>query len=108
MSHTVPNVKRLFFRHRLEWLAKSLGTYSEEIFQEFYASYVENLLVSLDRRVKLAKQDPLITLLVGRFREDISPVTIYRFMYGTSTGITQAPLTLMFDYMWYMVKSGQF
>ena len=29
--HKVLNVHRLFTRHRLEWMARSLGRYSEEI-----------------------------------------------------------------------------
>ena len=53
--HTVSNVQRLFTCHRLEGMARSLGEYSEEIFREFYASDVETLRGSLDRRSRPAK-----------------------------------------------------
>lgn len=53
---------------------------------------------SLDRWARLAKQDiPLTTMLVQGCRVEISPITIIRFLYGTSTDITWAPLTLELD-----------
>lgn len=106
--HTVLDVHKLFTRYCLKWIARILGTYSEEIVQEFYAFYVETLRGSLDRQVKVAKQDPLTTVLVRGCRVDISLITICCFMYGTSTNITRFPLTLNFYYRWDMVKSCQF
>ena len=47
-------------------------------------------------------------LLVRGYQVDIFPVTIDRFMYGSSTNITRAPLTPEIDYRWEMVKSGKF
>ena len=41
---TVPNVHKLFTRHRLEWMARSLVSYSEEFIREFYGSYVAIIL----------------------------------------------------------------
>ena len=40
---TMPEIHNLFTRHRLEWTARPLGRYSEEMVQEFYASYVATL-----------------------------------------------------------------
>ena len=39
-------IHNLFTRHRLEWTARLLGRYNEEMVREFYASYE----VTLDRR----------------------------------------------------------
>lgn len=50
----------------------------------------------------------LTTVLVWCCRVDISPITIHHFMYGTSTDVTRAPLTLEFDYRMDMVESVQF
>lgn len=41
--YTVPDVQRLFIQHRLEWIDKSLGSFSVEIVWEFYTSYVVTL-----------------------------------------------------------------
>ena len=35
---TMPEIHKLFTRHRLEWTARSLGRYSGELVQEFYPS----------------------------------------------------------------------
>ena len=37
----MPEIHNLFTRHRLEWTARPLERYSEEMVLEFYASYVE-------------------------------------------------------------------
>lgn len=92
--HTVPEVHRLFTRHKLEWMAQGLGTYNEEILTEFYASYVATLRGSIDRRVNLP----------NRTR---SP-TLHRFLYGPTTKTQCAPMTLEFDYRWETVRSGAF
>ena len=47
---TMPEIHNLFTRHRLEWTARPLGRYSEELVREFYASYVATLRSQIDRR----------------------------------------------------------
>ena len=56
---TMPEIYNLFTRHRLDWTARPLGSYSEEMVREFYASYVGTLQSQIDRRAALAKQAPL-------------------------------------------------
>ena len=41
--HVVPLEHYLFIRHRLEWMARSVGSYNEYIVRGFYASYVGTL-----------------------------------------------------------------
>ena len=55
----MPKIHNLFTRHRLEWTARPLGLYSEDLVREFYASYVANLRSHIDRRAAHAKQAPL-------------------------------------------------
>ena len=50
--HIFADVHSLFTCHRLEWMARSLGSYREEVVREFYASYVMTLTGSLDTRAK--------------------------------------------------------
>ena len=45
---TIPEIHNLFTRHRLEWTARPLGRYSEELVREFYASYIETLRSKID------------------------------------------------------------
>ena len=45
---TMPEIHNLFTRHQLEWTARSLGRYSEELIREFYASYVATLRSQID------------------------------------------------------------
>ena len=52
---TMADIHNLFTRHRLEWTARSLGRYIEELVQEFYASYVATLRSQIDRRDAPAK-----------------------------------------------------
>jgi len=33
--HTMPDVHRLFQKHKCEWMARNLGIYSEEIVRQF-------------------------------------------------------------------------
>ena len=40
---TMPTIHALFTRNRLEWSARDVGQYSEELIKEFYASYVSTL-----------------------------------------------------------------
>ena len=54
----MPEIHNLFTRHRLEWKAHPLGHYSEDLVQEFYASYVAILKSQIDNRVAPAKQAP--------------------------------------------------
>ena len=46
---TIPEIHNLFTRHRLEWTARPLGRYSEEMVREFYASYVATLRSQINR-----------------------------------------------------------
>ena len=39
----MPEIHNLFTRHLLEWTARPLGRYSEEMVREFYAGYVATL-----------------------------------------------------------------
>ena len=52
-------IHNLFSRHCLEWTARPLGRYSEEVVREFYAFYVATLRSQIDRRAAPAKQAPL-------------------------------------------------
>ena len=45
--NTVPAVHVLFTHHRLEWMARSVGSYNKEMVREFYISYVHSLQVLL-------------------------------------------------------------
>lgn len=63
--HTVPEVHRLFKWHNFESMARSLGSYREEIAREFYTSYLSTLRGSIDRWARPTKQDPLTSYLVG-------------------------------------------
>ncbi|TMW82926.1 hypothetical protein EJD97_003840 [Solanum chilense] len=56
---TMPEIHNLFTKHRLEWTARPLGRYSEEMVREFYASYVATLYSQIDKRAAPAKQAPL-------------------------------------------------
>uniref|UniRef100_M1DLI6 Integrase core domain containing protein n=1 Tax=Solanum tuberosum TaxID=4113 RepID=M1DLI6_SOLTU len=62
--HTIPEIHRLFKLHKCEWMARHPGTYSEEIVQEFYASYTTSLRGSIDKRSKPTSQDPLTSPMV--------------------------------------------
>ena len=52
---TMPEIHNLFTRHRLEWTARPLGRYSEEMVREFYVSYVATHRSHIDRRTAPAK-----------------------------------------------------
>ena len=56
---SILEIHNLFTRHRLEWITRLLGRYSEEMVREFYASYVATLRSQIDRRAAPAKQAPL-------------------------------------------------
>ena len=96
--HTVHDVHALFTRYRLEWMDRSIRCYNEKVVREFYASYVETLWSSLDRRSNPAKQAPLDHLRICGRRVDISLPTICRFLYGADTDATRELLTLELDY----------
>uniref|UniRef100_M1DC75 Integrase core domain containing protein n=1 Tax=Solanum tuberosum TaxID=4113 RepID=M1DC75_SOLTU len=96
--HTMPNIQALFQRHRCEWMARSPGSYSEEIVREFYASYVATLRRSIEKWVKPAAQPPLKATLVHGFSVDISEATINRFLYDPSH--TLAINMVKFGYRW--------
>jgi len=78
--HTVPDIHALFQRHMCEWMARSPGSYSEEIVKEFYASYTATFRGSIERLAKPATQPPLKDTLVDGFSVDISETTIRRFL----------------------------
>ena len=104
----MPEIHNLFTRHRLEWTARPLGRYSEEVVREFYASYVATLRSQIDKRAAPAKQAPLEQVRVRGVQVDISLPAIRRFLYGESADATQTPITTEFDYRWQIVKDGQF
>lgn len=66
--HTIPEVHLLFTLHKLERMARDLGTYNEEIVTKFYASYVDTLRGFIYRRARPEKQEPLISMLVRASR----------------------------------------
>uniref|UniRef100_M1DNE5 Integrase core domain containing protein n=1 Tax=Solanum tuberosum TaxID=4113 RepID=M1DNE5_SOLTU len=94
--HTVPNIYRLFNLHKCDWMARYLGTYSEEIVWEFYASYASTLRGSISKWSKLLAQDTLTSMLVRGCPVDISPATIRHFLYGPTTG-----------HSWYIAADGE-
>ncbi|TMX02501.1 hypothetical protein EJD97_021341 [Solanum chilense] len=94
----------------LWWLMNQtgLGIYSEEIMQEFYASYDATLRGSIDRWARPAKQAPLTYRLVKGCQIDISQATIRQFLYGPSTGSKLTRNTSEFAYRWEIVQGGAF
>ena len=94
----MPEIHNLFTRHRLEWTARLLVLYSEEMVREFYASYVATLRSQIDRRASLAKQAPLEQVRVRGVQVNISLPAIHRFLYGKGVDATRTPLTAEFDY----------
>ena len=93
----MPDIHTLFSRHRLEWIARSFGHYSEELVREFYAYYVATVRSQIDRRDALAKQDPLENVTVRGIQVDISLHSIHRYLYGKDVDTTRNPLTIEFD-----------
>ena len=89
----MPKIHNLFTRHRLKWIARLLGSYSEEMVREFYVSYVATLRSQIDRRAAPAKQALLEQVRVRGVQVDISLPAIRRFLYGEGVDATQIPLT---------------
>uniref|UniRef100_M1DZA4 Integrase core domain containing protein n=1 Tax=Solanum tuberosum TaxID=4113 RepID=M1DZA4_SOLTU len=106
--HTIPDIHRLFQHHKCEWMGKELGTYSEKIVREFYASYTATLRGSIQRNANPRARTPLKDTLVRGFSVDISENTIHRFLYGPSPSHTWALNTAEFDYRWDIVWGGEF
>ena len=104
----MPDIHNLLTRHSLEWTARPLGRFSEEMVREFYAAYVATLRSQLDRRAAPAKQAPLEQVRVRGVKVDISLVAIRWFLYSEGVDATRTPLTAEFDYCWQIVKDGQF
>ena len=102
----MPEIHNLFIRHRLEWIARPLGRYSEELVREFYVSYVVTLRSQIDRWAAPAKQAPLEKVRVWGVQVDISLPAICLCLYGESIDATQTPLTTEFYYRWQIVKDG--
>ena len=92
-------IHNLFTRHRLEWIARPLGQYSEEMVREFYASYIAALRSQIDRRAVPAKQALLEQVRVRGVKVEISLTAICRFLYGESADATRTPITVEF-YRW--------
>ena len=88
----MPEIHNIFTRHRLEWTARPLGRYSEEVVREFYASYVATFRSEIDRRATPAKQAPLEQVRVRGVQVDISLPAIRRFLYGESADATRTPI----------------
>uniref|UniRef100_M1DUW8 Integrase core domain containing protein n=1 Tax=Solanum tuberosum TaxID=4113 RepID=M1DUW8_SOLTU len=61
--HTAPAIQELFRRHKFEWMARSLRTYSEAMTRDFYASYAATVLNSISKWAKPAAQPPLQSIL---------------------------------------------
>ena len=101
-------IHNLFTRHHLEWTARPLGRYSEEMVREFSASYVATLRSQIDRRAAPAKQAPLEQVRVRGVQVDISLSAICWFLYNEGVEATRTPLIAEFDYRWQLVKDGQF
>ena len=78
----MPEIHNLFTRHLLEWKARPLGRYNEEVVREFYAAYVATLRSQIDRRAAPTKQAPLELVRVRGMQVDISLPAIRRFLYG--------------------------
>ena len=97
---TMPEIHNLFTRHRMEWIARSLGRYSEKLVREFYASYVATLRSQIDRRAAPTKQAPLEHVLVRGIQVDISLPAIRRYLYGKDVDANRTPLTSEFHYRW--------
>ena len=76
---TMPEIHNLFTRYRLEWTARPLGRYSEEMVREFCASYVATLRSQIDWRAAPAKQAPLEQVRVRGVQVGIFLPAIRRF-----------------------------
>ncbi|KAG5610014.1 hypothetical protein H5410_021295 [Solanum commersonii] len=68
--HTIPDIHRLFNLHKCDWIAGDPGTYSEEIFWEFYASYAATLCGLISKQSKPISQDPLTSTMVSPTKAD--------------------------------------
>ncbi|TMX03693.1 hypothetical protein EJD97_014822 [Solanum chilense] len=105
---TMPAIHEIFTRHRLEWKARDVGRYSEEMVREIYALYVATLRSQLDWRAAPAKHAPLDYVRVRGKRVDISLPAIRRYLYGADVDATRTPLIDKFDYRWKLIKDGWF
>ena len=85
----MPEIHILLTRHRLEWIARPLGRYNEEMVRQFYASYVATLRSQIDRRAAPTKQSPLEQVRVWGVQADISLPA--QFLYGESADATRTP-----------------
>lgn len=83
-----------------------LGTYGEEIVEEFCASYIATLGGSLDKRAIPAKQDPYLYIILGLLVY-IYESSIHLLIYDPTTDPQRTSNTAKFDYMWQFVKSGE-
>ena len=95
---TMPKIYALFTRKRLEWMARDVGRYSEELVREFDTSYVATLPSYIDRQAATTKQAPLEYIRDRGKRVDISLPAIRRYQYGENVDSTKTPLTFEFNY----------
>ena len=102
----MPEIHNLFTRHQLEWTARALGHYSEEMVREFYASYVATLRSPIDRWAAPTKYAPLEHVQVRGIQVDISMPASRRYLYDEDGYAKTTPLTAEFDYRWKIVKDG--
>ena len=105
---TMPDIHNLFTRYRPEWTARFLGRYSEELVQEFYASYVATLRSRIDKRASPAKQALHEHIRVRGIQVDISLQAIRQYLYDEDVDTTRTPLTAEFHYRCQIVKDVQF
>ena len=87
----MPEIHNIFNRHRLEWTARPLGRYSEELVREFYASYVATLRSQIDRWAAPAKQVSLEQVRVRGIQVDISLPAIRRYLYDEDVDANRTP-----------------
>uniref|UniRef100_M1DWG7 Integrase core domain containing protein n=1 Tax=Solanum tuberosum TaxID=4113 RepID=M1DWG7_SOLTU len=120
--HTVPEIHRLFQRHKCEWMAREPGTYSEEIVREFYDSYAATLQGSIHKNDRHTAQAPLTATLDivwgGKFQRSAEKREILlhwlssqiatdeeRAEWVTTPGVSikKATLTFVAKFFWLLV-----
>ncbi|KAK4706808.1 hypothetical protein R3W88_033640 [Solanum pinnatisectum] len=87
-------------------MARSLGTYNEEIIRKFYTSYAAIIKGSISKRAKPTNQPQVEAILVRGFSMDISKTTLRKFIYGLDQTL---PInTTELDYHIGIIWSGAF
>ena len=75
-----------------------MGRYSEELVQEFYASYVDTLRSQIDRPAAPAKPAPLEHVRERGIQVDISLPSDRRYLYGEDDYANRTLLIAEFVY----------